>query len=52
MFLFKFKMMKFNIIIVRIALCLTVLLNRGECVNVKCEKIDSNGVAIKTSKEK
>ena len=40
-------MMKFNIIIVRIALCLTVLLNRRECVNVKCEKFYSNGVAIK-----
>ena len=47
MFLFKFKMMKFNIIIVRIAICLSVLLNRRECVNVKCEKFDSNGVAIK-----
>ena len=47
MFLLKFKMMKVNIIIVRIALCLTFLLNRRECVNVKCEKFDSNGVAIK-----
>ena len=46
MFLFKFKMMKVNIIIVRIVLSLTFLLNRRECVNVKCEKFDSNGVAI------